>query len=240
MLYVRSILFNIYFGVWIFFAVTIMGVFLPFDPKYGRYWSTIMGTGVFWGMEKILGIKYEIVGLKNLPKTPFILASKHQSVFDTLIFQALFPKAAIVHKKELEKLPIFGKFSKKLDMISVDRSKGTKALRDMQVRAKEICGAGRSIVIFPEGTRTLPDDEPKYQRGVAMMYEAANVPVMPVALNSGMFWGAKQFLKKPGLITIEYLPEIPAGLSRDEFMVRLQDTIESNSKRLMQVVSGKI
>jgi 1-acyl-sn-glycerol-3-phosphate acyltransferase len=137
-----------------------------------------------------------------------------------------------VLKRELLHIPMFGWYMRKVGMIAVDRSRGASALKQMVREAQATFAAGRSIAIFPEGTRTAPGEHKPYQPGVAALYTQLGVPVVPIALNSGLFWGRKAFLKKPGTITLQILPAIPPGLDRKTFMKRLESSIEDASKAL--------
>jgi 1-acyl-sn-glycerol-3-phosphate acyltransferase len=135
-------------------------------------------------------------------------------------------------KKELLAIPFFGWYARRAGMIGVDRKGGAAALKRMMADARAARDAGRPLVIFPEGTRTAPGAAARYQTGIAALYQMLNVPVVPVALNSGLFWARRAFVKQPGTITLEMLPPIAPGLPRDPFMRRLQDEIEGASKRL--------
>ncbi len=140
--------------------------------------------------------------------------------------------AAYVLKRQLLWIPIYGWYLRKLDNLSVDRAGGASALRVMVEAGKRIIAQGRSIVIFPEGTRTVPGERRPYHPGIAALYTQLDVPVVPVALNSGLFWGRRAFLKRPGRIVLEFLPSIAPGLPRKVFMRELESRIETASERL--------
>jgi 1-acyl-sn-glycerol-3-phosphate acyltransferase len=193
-----------------------------------RVWIRLL----FWLLAHIVGLSHRVVGESNLPTGPFIVAAKHQSAWETFAFNVLLSYPVFVIKRELFRVPFYGWFAKHAGMIGIDRKGGASSLRQMVTEARAALAANRPIVIFPEGTRTAPGATPRYQSGIAALYQALGVPVVPCALNSGLTWGRRAFLKKPGLITIEYLPPIPPGLPRDDFMARLKDAIETASAKL--------
>jgi len=170
--------------------------------------------------------------MENIPDGPAIFASKHQSVWDTLIFNLIVPDCAYVLKRELFRIPLWGWFVWRVGMIGVNRAAGARALKQMVADAGAVLEQGRSIVLFPQGTRTAPGDSKPYLPGAAALYRGSGYPVVPVALNSGLFWPRRVFRKTPGLITIEFLPPIAPGLDRREFLKRLEGQIEPATTRL--------
>jgi 1-acyl-sn-glycerol-3-phosphate acyltransferase len=215
--------------------VSIIGSPIYLGP---RSWTAAMAawwSGTVMTLARVLlGLKYEIRGRENLPPLPFILASKHQSAWDTMIFNILFSNPIYVLKRELYWIPFFGWGLKRTGSIGIDRKAGAKALKGMLGEAKERLDAGLPIVIFPEGTRTAPGAKKPYQPGVAAIYSQCGVPVVPVALNSGMFWRRREFTKRPGTIVLEFLPAIEPGLDRRAFQAELEKRIEEGSNRLLQ------
>ena len=199
-----------------------------------RVWVLPIMTVLKW----CCGIDYEIRGLEYMPTTPCIVASKHQSAWETMILPVLLPYPALILKKELLRLPFFGLYLQRFGMIAIDRSQGIRALRDIADKAKAALATGRHILIFPEGTRTVPGAEPHYHRGILPVYSGAGVPVVPIALNSGLFWGRNAFLKQPGTIVLQFLPPIPSGLDKNTFMTCLEDAIETHSEALRQEAQG--
>ncbi len=180
-----------------------------------------------------MGIEYEIRGRENLPTDgPFIIASKHQSAWDTLIYNIIVLDCAYVVKRELFLFPFFGWFLWRVGMIGIDRKGGASTLKRLVASCKARLEVGRSIVIFPQGTRTPPSTKNPYLPGVAALYTQCNVPVVPTALNSGMFWPRRTFLKHPGTVVIEFLPAIEPGLRRREFSTLLEEAIESATTRI--------
>ncbi|TWT14188.1 1-acyl-sn-glycerol-3-phosphate acyltransferase [Reyranella sp. CPCC 100927] len=177
-------------------------------------------------------LTHRVHGFENLPSGPCIIASKHQSTWETLAFTHVFPDGAFVLKRDLFYIPVVGWMMWRARNIGIDRSAGPSALRSILRDARRALDAGRPIVIFPEGTRTAVGAEAPYQPGVAALYTQLKVPVVPVALNSGLFWGRRTFIKKPGTITVEILPPIAPGMARADFMQALRDRIETATQRL--------
>jgi 1-acyl-sn-glycerol-3-phosphate acyltransferase len=185
-----------------------------------------------WWMRVICGTRVEVRGRENLPKGAAIIASKHQSAWDTFGLIPLTRDPAMIMKQELLSLPLYGWFSRKFEMIPVRRDLGPTALRQMAREAAKRAAQGRDIVIFPEGTRRPPGAPPAYRPGVILLYEALGIPCVPVALNSGYFWPRHSIMRRSGTIVVEFLPAIPPGLPRTEFMTLLQDRIETATARL--------
>jgi 1-acyl-sn-glycerol-3-phosphate acyltransferase len=185
-----------------------------------------------WWMRMICGTRVEVRGRENLPEGAAIIASKHQSAWDTFGLIPLTRDPAMIMKQELLSLPLYGWFSRKFEMIPVRRDLGPTALRQMAREAAKRAAQGRDIVIFPEGTRRPPGAPPAYRPGVILLYEALGIPCVPVALNSGYFWPRHSIMRRPGTIVVEFLPAIPPGLPRTEFMTLLQDRIETATARL--------
>jgi 1-acyl-sn-glycerol-3-phosphate acyltransferase len=178
-------------------------------------------------------LTHRVGGLENMPARPVIFACKHQSSWETLAFSKLFPNSAIVLKRELLFIPIVGWAMARVGNIAVERGDGAAALRGLVRQARAAIADGRSILIFPEGTRTPVGSQRPYQVGTAALYRQLGVPVVPVALNSGLFWGRRQFIKWPGIIDVELLPAIPPGLGRKDFMATLRERIEGATARLV-------
>jgi len=204
-----------------------------------RQWA----RGVIFLMGHTAGIHVEYRGLEHRPEGAAIVAAKHQSAWDTLIWHILLDDPAMVLKRELLLIPIYGWLCRKTRMIAVDRKAGPKALRVMLDDAKSATALGRPIVIFPQGTRTSPgtlvEDVP-YLPGVSALYRSLDVPVVPVALNSGFFWPRRQLMRHPGTIVLEFLEPIPPGLRRKEFDVQLQNRIENATSALELEVDVEI
>jgi 1-acyl-sn-glycerol-3-phosphate acyltransferase len=233
-IFIRSLLFNaaFYLVTALIILVTLpVYFFLPqgFATGVVRLWAK---TGVFL-LRTIAGTRCELRGRENVPPGAIIVASKHQSMFETFALWPLFPDPTYVMKAEIRKIPFFGWFAVKAGMILVDRKRGTTALRQMAARAREEVAKGRQILIFPEGTRRPPGAPPDYQPGVAFLYRSLGVPVLPMALNSGLYWPRRSFLHYPGTIVVEFLTPIPPGLEPRLFMDKLEEEIETASDRLL-------
>ena len=180
------------------------------------------------------GLDWKIIGEENIPKGPFILASKHQSIWDTIFFTAYFNDAAMVLKKILIYIPAYGWHALKAKMIWVDRNAKGKALKHLLRMAKECSSNNRPIVIFPEGTRVKIGEESEYKSGCFALYKYLNIPCIPVALNSGLFWQTKGYEKKKGVIQVEFLEGIKPGLKKHDFQILLKNKIESATKKLIE------
>lgn len=232
MILLRSILFVIWFyGTMLFWGLAYMPAVLLGHEKY--IWHSMRGWGkaTVWGLRWIVGAKVVFEGLENVPKGPALIASKHQATLDTVLPVLHVSEPVFVVKKELEKMPVFGFYMKR--MIPVDRDAGAKALKDMLRASRTAIAKGRQIVIYPEGTRQELDAPPDYKPGIVAMYRDLNLPVTPMALSTGLVWKPSGIIRRPGTVTIKYLPAIPPGLPREEFMRELENTIETESQALL-------
>jgi 1-acyl-sn-glycerol-3-phosphate acyltransferase len=233
----RSIVFNalFYLNLGVLLLVALLTIVLPRRAvlKMAELW----GRTSVWLLRVVCGTRFEVRGLERLPdgmfKGPLIIAAKHQSTFETFALLKLFDDFTFIVKRELMWIPIFGWCMAKGRMIPVDRGAGSQALNAMTARAREEIRGGRQLVIFPEGTRRAPGAEPSYKFGVAHLYAEIGVPCIPVALNAGLFWPRRAFLRYPGTIVVEFLEPIPPGLNRDEFFKRLKSDIETATERLV-------
>jgi len=235
----RSLLFNLLFYVTTALYV-VLGTPLLFAP---RSWAmaALANHAHFelFLLRHIVGLKLEVRGHDKLPRTACLVASKHQSAWETFALIPLFRDPALLMKRELFWIPFHGWFSKKFEMIPVDRDKGPAALRAMLRETRKRVVDGREIIIFPEGTRRPPGAPPDYKTGVVLLYEALGIPCVPVALNSGLFWPRRSLLRRPGTIVVEFLDPIPPGLPKSEFLSRLIESIETASNRLLAEVKAK-
>lgn len=231
-LYARSTLYFIWF-LMVSVAMHIIALPTLVLPRrtvvwMAKSWSRLLIAG----LKLFAGLDCQIRG--DIPAGPVLIAAKHMSMWDTLALYMLLPDPIVVIKQELQRVPFYGWFATKADMIFVDRKARAGALRAMTAHAARALSTGRSLIIFPEGTRRKPGDTPSYKSGIAALYGQLGVPCVPVALNSGLYWtGVGGFLKKPGTITLEFLPAIAPGLPRDQFMTTLQDRIETATQVLM-------
>jgi 1-acyl-sn-glycerol-3-phosphate acyltransferase len=228
----RSLLFNLLFALWtaLIFVLSLPTLVLPRGAVWwmGGLWV----RGALLLLSATVGLGHRVRGAEHRIAGPAIYAAKHQSAWDTLVFPLLLEQPAYVLKQELIRVPLFGSYLKQCGMIPVDRQGGGSALKQLRKAARTAVAQGRSILIYPEGTRTPPGERRPYHPGVAALYGDLGVPVVPVALNSGLFWGRRSFHKKSGTITIEFLPPIAPGLPRREFMQELQERLEGASQRL--------
>jgi 1-acyl-sn-glycerol-3-phosphate acyltransferase len=230
---IRSATFNVgmYLATAIMAIVGLPILLLPgrWSVAYSRLWAQV----VLGLLAASCGLRHQVRGQENLPAGPVIVACKHQSTWETLSLAVLVDGAAFVIKRELLWIPVFGWYLARAGSIAVDRSGKALALRRMLKDARAIAAAGRPIVIFPEGTRAKLGASLPYQPGIAAVYSQLNLPVVPVALNSGVFWGRRTFIKWPGTITVEFLPAIPPGLKRQDFMQTLRQRIDAATDRLV-------
>lgn len=230
----RSALFNIAFWLTTFTlgmaALPFELAWRPLSPYVARTW---MRT-TLWLLRALCGITYEVRGREHIPQGAALIASKHQSAWDTVIFWALIGKPVFVLKRELLHIPVFGWHLLLLKSISIDRKAGASAMKRMLRQTRQRLEEGYGVIIFPEGTRTAVGASTTYHPGIAALYQQLNVPVTPVALNSGLHWKRNAFLKTPGVITIEFLPPIPPGMKGRDFLPLLKERIETASMRLLQ------
>src|SRR5882757_4545411 len=203
--------------------------------------SQVWAGGIMLLMRYVVGLDYREYGLENVPKGPCIIACNHQSLWETAALCVIFPDASIVAKKELRKLPLVGWFLERYPMILVDRSAGRQALRQMVDEAKRAVGEGRKALLFPQGTRQAVDDPMTFQpAGIAALYTNLDIPVLPTAHNSGLFWGKKTLMIHSGEITLSYLPAIPPGLDRKEFQAKVERAITEEAGRLAKATDARV
>jgi 1-acyl-sn-glycerol-3-phosphate acyltransferase len=206
---------------------------IPF-PAAARYrfittWSRLMLAGA----ETILDIRYRVLGAENLPPPPYIVLAKHQSAWETLAFQVIFPQQVWVVKRELLWIPFFGWGLAMLAPIAIDRASGPRALNQLLEQGRERLARRYCIVIFPEGTRIAPGSRGKYQVGGAWLAVKTGTPVVPVAHNAGELWRRRAFIKRPGLVTVSIGAPIDSRqLSPNELIRRVEDWIEGQMQRL--------
>jgi len=203
--------------------------------RFGTEWSRV----TLWLLCVAVRLTHEVRGREHLPAGPALIAMKHQSAWDTFAVPILFPLAAMVIKRELGYVPFYGWYALKAGMIPIDRKGGAKTLKAMVDVCQDRLARNRSIMIFPEGTRSAVGAKVRYQPGVAALYSALDVPVVPVALNSGLFWGRRAFTKRPGTIIVEILPAIAPGGDRRAVLAELQARIEQATARLVAESSAR-
>ncbi len=229
----RSFLFNLSFYL-VLFVYLIVALPTLLMPRRALIWLVKNWSHAnFWLLRAICNIRMEIAGTERIPHGAVLVGSKHQSLWETFALMTVFEDPAYVLKRELMWIPFFGWCARKAEMIPVDRGAGSQALTRMTQNARGETDRGRQIIIFPEGTRRAPGAEPKYKFGVAHLYSELNVPCIPVALNSGLFWPRRSFMRYPGTIRVEILDPIAPGLDKQEFVRRLQDNVETATARLV-------
>lgn len=232
---VRSLVFNVLFWLWTALLVLALVPAAPFlQPGQIRRYAAFWMRGMHGLLKGTVGLSFKVEGLEHLPDGPCIIASKHQSSFETLVFHTIRPDLVIGLKEELIRIPLFGWYLKLAQNIAIDRGGAAKAMRSLIKGAEDAVAKGLSILIFPEGHRRQPGAEPDYKPGVAALYKALNVPVVPVALNSGVFWPRRSFTKHPGTITVRFLEPIAPGLDRPAFMRLLEERTETACKALLE------
>jgi 1-acyl-sn-glycerol-3-phosphate acyltransferase len=230
---VRSVVFNV------LFYINLLVHFFVAIPTLAMPRRAILAVATFWGrtnlwlLRIVCGIKIEVRGIGKIPQGPLIVASKHQSLWETFALLPLFRDPAFILKRELQWIPFFGWYAWKAGMIPVNRGKRSQALADMTVRARDELARNRQIVIFPEGTRRAPGAEPSYKYGVVYLYTETGVPCLPIALNSGLFWPRRSFLRYPGTVVVDVLDPIAPGLDKKAFAQRLEHGIETATARLI-------
>ncbi len=232
MITLRSLLFNLLFYLNLAFLLIVAIPTLVMPRR------AIIGIAKLWGYStlwllRICRIGVEWRGLEKIPPGGVLIAAKHQSIWETFALLTLVPDPTYVIKRELTWIPFFGWYAMHARMIPVDRGAGKSALTGMTARVHAALAEGHQLIIFPEGTRRAAGAEPRYKFGIAYLYDGAGVPCVPVALNSGLFWPRRSFLRFPGTITVEFLDPIPPGLERDVFFAKLQDEIETATARLI-------
>jgi len=229
---VRSLLFQA-----LFYLNTVFWLLVAL-PTFFMPYRAVLGVAKTWGrvnlvLLRVAGIKVEVRGRERIPKGALIVASKHQSTWETTALMPLFDNPLFILKRELEWIPLFGWLLIKGRMVPVNRGAGSQALAEMTERARIELSRGRQLIIFPEGTRRPAGAEPRYKYGVAHLYAAEGVPCLPVALNSGVFWPRHSLVLRPGTVIVEILDPIMPGIDKDVFFKRLQDVIETATARLI-------
>ncbi len=223
MIFLRSALFNLYFFL-LTFILGLGGLFVrAFAPARALSYAQVWARLVLRGLHLICGIYPVVSGAEHLPVSgPILVASQHQSAYDTLVWLTLLSRPTYVMKRELAKIPLFGPLTPLAGMILVDRAGGAAALRSLMSETRRAAAEGRQIIIFPEGTRTLPGERRALQPGVAAMAAAVKLPVVPVATDSGLRWGKNAFFKRPGPIHLAICPPLSAGMTREGLLSGIQ------------------
>lgn len=232
MVLIRSLLFTLLLWLWTL-VLGVGALFVVPLPRRAAYaYGVLWSRGVVWLLGAVIGLRHRVRGRERLPGAPVIYALKHQSAWETIAFLTIVPNVVGVLKRELLRIPIYGWYLLKIGSVPIDRTARGSALRGMLKRARHFVEGGSSIMIMPEGTRLAPGRSGRYHPGVAALYRHLDLPVVPVALNSGLFWGRRAVVKYPGTITLEFLEPIRPGLDKSAFMALLEERIETASERL--------
>ncbi len=236
MLFLRSAAFNL-----VFYAMSVVMVIaatpcLVLPRRFTLYAMEAWSHLTLWLLRVIAGTSYEVRG--ELPRDGVLVASKHQSMWDTIVMTAILKDPAMVLKRELLWIPFYGWYAQKARMIAIDRGAAAAAIRRLVSQGKAAVAGGRPVVIFPEGTRSAPGSKLEYKPGVAALYRQLGVECVPAAVNSGLFWARRGFTRRPGTILLEFLPPIPAGLDRKTFMAELETRIETATAKLLEEAGG--
>jgi 1-acyl-sn-glycerol-3-phosphate acyltransferase len=234
LIFLRSLVYNV-----LFYLLLVCWLIIAIPTFLMPRWA-ILGIAKNWArssiwlLRVICNTRVEFRGTEKIPKGPLIVASKHQSMWETFALMPLFEQPLFILKRDLTWIPFFGWYLIKADMIGIDRDAGARSLKDMARRATEAVRRGRQLIIFPEGTRRPVDAEPQYKSGIGMIYVDCGVTCLPVALNSGLFWPRRTFMRYPGTLVVEFLDPLPPGLSRKEFNTRIATGIEDATNRLVE------
>jgi 1-acyl-sn-glycerol-3-phosphate acyltransferase len=229
---VRSII----FVIWLYATMAVVGIglWVPVMIDDRHVWTALRAWArcTLWGLRWIIGARVSFEGLEHVPQGGALIAMKHQSMLDTIVPSLFLPRPVYVYKAELGNTPVMGAYLKR-NQIGVDRGGHAKALKSVVRGARNAVAKGGQVLIFPEGTRQPLDAPPDYKPGIAAMYKDLNIPVTPVAVNTGLIWKPKGVMRSAGHVTFKVLPPIPAGLPREEFMRELERVIESESQALL-------
>ncbi|SDO32436.1 1-acyl-sn-glycerol-3-phosphate acyltransferase [Methylobacterium phyllostachyos] len=233
MLALRSLAFNICFYV-LTTVLAVLGLPTLVSGRAVLRLARLWGRITLWLLRVVAGTRVEFRGLENIPDGPLLVAAKHQSALETLALCTALPNFTYILKRELLLIPLIGWYLSRSGMVAIDRSKGTRAMSLMNAAAGEAIRQGRQLIIFPEGTRRPVGAAPGYKQGLSHLYTALQVPCLPVALNTGLFWPRNSLVRRPGTAIIAFLPTIPPGLPRQEFQALAQERLETASNILVE------
>ena len=238
-IFLRSLVYNVlFYALLVFWILVALPTFL-LPPRAFMAVAKAWARSSVWLMRVVCGTKVDYRGLEKIPKGPLIVASKHQSMWETFALMQFFDMPLFIYKRELAWIPFFGWYLMKSKMIGVDRSGGLRSLMEMARRAPKEIRRGRQLIIFPEGTRRPVGAPPNYMTGVGQIYAHSGVPCLPVALNSGLFWPRRTFMRYPGTLVVEFLDPLPAGLNRKDFIERIREAIEEATDRLVEAARAE-
>src|SRR4051812_45662454 len=238
-IFLRSLIYNVlFYALLVFWILVAVPTFLMPPGAFMRIAKAWARSSV-WLQRVVCNTRVEYRGVEKIPPGPLLVASKHQSMWETFALLPFFDYPLFIYKRELGFIPLFGWYLVKSKMIGVDRSGGMRSLMEMARRAPAEVRSGRQLIIFPEGTRTPVGAPPDYKSGVAQIYAASGVPCIPVALNSGLFWPRRTFMRYPGTLVVEFLDPLPPGLPRKDFVARISASIEPATNRLVDVARAE-
>jgi 1-acyl-sn-glycerol-3-phosphate acyltransferase len=232
-IFIRSLLFNLSMILITVIVGSVGFLFCFFSKRIAQKVSYIWGKSFLIALKLICNLDHKIEGLENLPEGSCIIASKHESAWDTVFFLDFLKNPAYIFKKSLLYLPIVGQYLYTSHMIYIDRSKGSKSIKKIIEQAKIIKKQGRKIIIFPQGTRTAPKQQMRYKSGIYAICSNANLPVVPVVLNAGTYWAKGAFIKFPGTISVKLLPVMKDFSDKRKFLSDLENVIESEYLKML-------
>jgi 1-acyl-sn-glycerol-3-phosphate acyltransferase len=229
---IRFFLFASYWMGWtaLFLAPLVVFALTGASTRPIRAATRVWARGILFGLRRIVGLDYIEEGREHIPSEPCLIVANHQSAWETLAFLVLVPDVAIIAKNELLAIPVVGWFLRRSPMIVIDRAHGTQALRTMIDGCQEAVAAGRSVLIFPEGTRGAIADEVRFKRGVELLYGRLGLTVVPVAVNTGLFWPGGATARS-GTVVVSYLAAIAPGLPTTEFLRATEKAIDRELDR---------
>ena len=237
--FIRSLFFNLYFYSITILCLLTYGIISYFTTSMAmdglRHWA----RATLWGLKNIANITIEVRGAEFIPKGGALVASKHQSTLETILIYGIFSNPAAVLKQELTQLPFAGAMVKGAGHISIDRKAGAKSREKIIEMARQRISEERQVIIFPEGTRSEINSTPSYKRGIMHLYKNLDMPCLPIALNTGMFWPRLGFYIHSGNAILEFLPPIETGLQGDVFMTELTTRIEGATARLVHEAAAE-
>jgi 1-acyl-sn-glycerol-3-phosphate acyltransferase len=239
LIFLRSLIYNVVFYVSLVVWMIAVSPSFLLPPAVFMSIAKAWGRHNIWLMRVICNTRVDYRGVEKIPPGPLLVASKHQSMWETFALLQFFDSPLFIYKRELGWIPLFGWYLVKSRMIGVDRSGGMRSLMEMARRAPKEVRSGRQLIIFPEGTRTPVGAAPDYKTGVGQIYVNSGVPCIPVALNSGLFWPRRTFMRYPGTLVVEFQDPLPAGLTRMEFVERISTSIEHATNRLVEAARAE-
>ena len=235
-----SFLFFLFLNIWstiipvVYFLPSLL--FKDQSSQIADHGAKVWAIVGLWALKKLCKIEHQFVGLEKLPQEACIVACKHQSMWETIVMHLVFQRPVYAFKKELLSVPFYGWFIRIMSGIIIDRNGGASALKSLIKQSKNYLAKNQTIILFPQGTRVpvgATTETYPYQAGIVALYLSCNVKVVPAALNSGVHWSKGKLQKKPGKITLEFLDPIAPGLNKQEFLLKLEETIEKKSAELV-------